>query len=325
MIHESITECIGWTPVVRLKRLFPHSHLDVLAKLEFLNPGGSVKDRSARFIIEQGLRDGTITPQTHLLESSSGNFGIALAMVANIYGLAFTCVVDPKISPANRHILHQFGARVEMVHEPDDQQGYLKTRIQRVQDLLKCIPHSQWINQYANELNWKAHYYGTADELCQQLEEPPDCLVVAVSTTGTLMGMARRLRENYPAIRVIAVDAAGSVIFGAPAGPREIPGIGSSHVPELLHREEIDEVIVVNDQEAVRGCQQLVAREGILAGGSSGAVIAAIQKLLPRISTPTYRVITLLPDRGDRYLDMVYDDTWVARLSQMETARHGAL
>lgn len=323
MIHESIAECIGWTPVVRLKRLFPQTNLDVIAKLEFLNPGGSVKDRSARFIIEQGLRLGTITAHTHLIESSSGNFGIALAMIARVYGLAFTCVVDPKISSANMHILHQLGARVEMVHEPDDQQGYLKTRIRRVQELLARIPQSQWINQYANELNWQAHYYGTATELCQQLEEPPDCLVVAVSTTGTLMGMARRLRENYPRLRIIAVDAVGSVIFGAPAGPREIPGIGSSHVPELLRREEVDEVIAINDREAVQGCQQLVGCEGILAGGSSGAVIAAIQKLIPGISAPFYRILTLLPDRGDRYLDMVYDENWVARLPRLEEAHKG--
>ncbi len=128
MIYESITECIGWTPVVRLKRLFPQPHLDVLAKLEFLNPGGSVKDRPARFIIEEGLRDGSITAETHLIESSSGNLGIALAMVASVYKLAFTCVIDPKISPTNLRILRQLGARIEMVQEPDDQ-GDISRRV----------------------------------------------------------------------------------------------------------------------------------------------------------------------------------------------------
>ncbi len=318
MIYESIAECIGWTPVVRLKRLFPQPHLDVLAKLEFLNPGGSVKDRPAKFIIEQGLQDGSITAETHLIESSSGNLGIALAMVASIHKLAFTCVIDPKISPTNLRILRQLGARIEIVQEPDDQGGYLKTRIQRVHQLLASIPQSQWINQYANQLNWQAHYYGTAHELTEQLEQPPDCLVVAVSTTGTLLGMARRLREKYPHLRVVAVDAAGSVIFGAPAGPRESPGIGASRVPELLCRDEIDEVVYVDDWEAVQGCHSLVAHEGILAGGSSGAVIAAIQKLLPTFSYPSYRVVTLLPDRGERYLDMVYDDDWVAHLQRLE-------
>lgn len=314
MIYNSITECIGWTPLVRLKRLFPQPHLDIIAKLEFLNPGGSVKDRPARFILEQGLQDGTITPQTHLIESSSGNFGIALAMVTNLYGIPFTCVVDPKISPTNLRILQLLEAKIEMVQEPDDQGGYLKTRIRRVQELLASIPHSQWINQYANQLNWQSHAYGTAYELCKQLEQPPDCLIAAVSTTGTLLGITRRLREENPHLRVIAVDAVGSVIFGAPAGPRDIPGIGASRVPELLCRDEIDEVVYISDREAVQGCRNLVRQEGILAGGSSGAVIAALEKVLPTFSSPHNCILTLLPDRGERYLDMVYDDDWVARL-----------
>jgi len=311
MIHESIVSCIGQTPLVALKRLFPSQGQEVIAKLEFLNPGGSVKDRPARFIVEQGLQDGSITPQTHLIESSSGNLGIALAMVARIYGLSFTCVVDPKIALANLRILRQFQANIEMVTKPDDQHGYLKTRIQRVHELLERIPDSRWINQYANQLNWQAHYRSTGSEICEQLDRAPDCLVVAVSTTGTISGLARRLRENYPRLRVIAVDAVGSVIFGAPPGPRDIPGIGASRVPELLCKEDIDEVIYINDQESWRGCHELVAREGIFAGGSSGSVVSALRKLLPTFPSP-YRVITLFPDRGERYLDTVYDDTWVA-------------
>ncbi|GHO80016.1 2,3-diaminopropionate biosynthesis protein SbnA [Ktedonobacter sp. SOSP1-85] len=311
MIYESVADCIGQTPLVYLRRLFPYHELEVIAKLEFLNPGGSIKDRPARFIVEQGLKNGMITPQTHLIESSSGNLGIALAMIARIYNLAFTCVVDPKISPMNLRILKQLGAGVEMVTTADDQGGYLKTRIQRVQELLHYIPHSQWINQYANQLNWQAHYSHTGEEISTQLDRAPDCLVVAVSTTGTILGLARRLRRDNPNLRVIAVDAVGSVIFGAPAGPREIPGIGASRVPELLCRDEIDEVVYVNDRESIQGCHDLVAREGIFAGGSSGSVVAAVQKLLSTFP-PRYRVITIFPDRGDRYLDIVYNDEWVS-------------
>lgn len=150
MIHESAISCVGQTPLVRLRRLFPQEGLDIIAKLEFLNPGGSVKDRPAKFIVEKGIKDGNITSKTHLIESTSGNLGIALAMVSRVYNFSFTCVVDPKISPTNLQILRQLGANIEMVKKPDDQGGYLKTRIQRVQELCQTIPHSLWINQYAN-------------------------------------------------------------------------------------------------------------------------------------------------------------------------------
>lgn len=319
MIHESIASCIGQTPLVYLRRLFPYHDrgISVIAKLEFLNPGGSVKDRPARFIIERGLRDKTITPQTHLIESTSGNLGIALAMVARVYGLQFTCVVDPKTSQVNLHILDQLGAHIDMVHAPDDQGGYLKTRIRRVQELLGIIPHGYWINQYANQLNWQAHYYGTGNEMVAQLDAPVDFLVLAVSTTGTILGVARRLREAFPGLRVIAVDAVGSVIFGGQPGKRELPGIGSSRVPELLSPGEIDDVIYVSDREAVRGCHELLAYEGIFAGGSSGSVIAGIQKLLPSLPGNS-RIMTLFPDRGERYLDTVYNPRWLAQLPLIE-------
>lgn len=312
-VYDSVVSCIGRTPLVSLRRLFPQQGIEVIAKLELLNPGGSIKDRPARFIIERGLRDGTLRADTHLIESTSGNFGIALAMVARVFGLTFTCVVDPKITPANLRLLKTLGAQIEMVHEPDDQGGYLKTRVCRVHELLQTLPNGFWINQYANQLNWQAHYHGTGGEVLAQLDGPVDCLVVAVSTTGTILGLARRLRQEFPHLRVIAVDAVGSVIFGGPPGPREVPGIGSSRVPELLRREEIDEVIYITDWEAVQGCRELTLKEGIFAGGSSGSVVAAIQKLLATFPSP-YRIITLLPDRGDRYLDMIYDDSWAARL-----------
>jgi cysteine synthase A len=313
MIHESIVSCIGNTPLVYLRRLFAQPGLDVIAKLEMLNPGGSVKDRPARFIIEQGLADGSITAQTHLIESSSGNLGIALAMVAKIYHLAFTCVVDPQITATNLQILQQLGARIEMVEKRDQHGGYLLTRVQHVQTLLQRIPGSQWVNQYANALNWQAHYTRTAGEILAALDAPIDCLVCAVSTTGTLLGLTRRLREEFSQLHVIAVDAVGSVIFGGKPGPRHIPGIGASRVPELLHREEVDEIVSIHDREAAQGCRDLMRAEGILAGGSSGSVVAALQKLAGRFPTP-YRVLTLFADRGDRYLDRMYNDDWFSSL-----------
>lgn len=314
MIHESIVSCVGRTPLVNLKRLFPQPEIDVIAKLEFLNPAGSVKDRPAKFIIEQGIKDGTITNATHLIESSSGNLGIALAMVSRVYKLNFTCVVDPKISSTNLKMLKLYGANIDMVDTPDDQGGYLKSRIRRVNEILQEIPDGMWINQYANQLNLKAHYYGTGSEIVASLDKPIDCLVIAVSTTGTILGVSNRLRQEYPNMRVIAVDAVGSVIFGAPSGPRDIPGIGASRVPELSNQLEVDEVVYVNDFESGQACRSLLKHEGIFAGGSSGSVIAAIQKILPSLTFPC-RILTLLPDRGERYLNLVYDDEWMAKQS----------
>ena len=305
--------CVGRTPLVELRRQFPPPGPTIIAKLELMNPSGSMKDRSAAFIVERGLADGTISPASHLIESSSGNFGIALATAVRVHDLEFTCVVDPKTTPANLRILNCLGAGVEIVTEPDEHGCYLAARLRRVAELCREGPDRVWINQYANERNWQAHYHGTAAEILADLDRPIDCLVVPVSTTGTILGLARRLRLAFPALRVVAVDAAGSVIFGGPPGPRHVPGLGAGRRPELLVPAEIDEVVSVSDREAVAGCRELAVTEGILAGGSSGAVVAAIGRLRPRLPDG-WQVLTVLPDRGDRYLDQVYDDAWVDRL-----------
>lgn len=307
---ESVVGCVGGTPLVHLTRIFANSGIELFAKMEMMNPGGSMKDRTARFIIEHGLKSGLIQEHTHLIESTSGNLGIGLAMVAKINGLKLTCVVDPKITKTNLQIMRSLGANIDMVTERDELGGYLKTRIKRVNELLGQIPQSYWINQYANELNWKAYYSTAAHEMVQQMPGAIDYLICAVSTTGSILGFSRRIREDFPHVKVIAVDAAGSVIFGGLPGAREIPGIGASRVPELLSRDEIDEVVYVNDLESAEGCHELLDREGIFAGGSSGSVIAALKKVIPCIPHGS-RIVTILPDRGDRYMDSVYDEQWV--------------
>ncbi|MGH4009839.1 MAG: 2,3-diaminopropionate biosynthesis protein SbnA [Pseudonocardiaceae bacterium] len=316
-LPDSVLECIGNTPLVKLNRLFPQPGVEVLAKLEFMNPGGSMKDRPARYIIEEGLADGSIHRGVHLVESSSGNFGIALAIAARVHGLTFTCVVDPKTTRANIAILQQLGVDVDIVDEPDDGGGYLQSRIRRVQELLQEMPAALWVNQYANNRNWQAYYHGTGAEIVDQVVRPPDCLFAAASTTGSILGCARRLRESFPKLRVVAVDAAGSVIFGGPPGRREIPGIGASRVPELLQPGEIDEVVMVDDLEAAHACRALLETEGIFAGGSTGFVVAAISRILPELPRPC-RIVTIFPDRGDRYLDLVYHDEWLAGLRRRE-------
>src|SRR2546423_2254107 len=313
MLYSSVVACVGRTPMVELGRQFPPPGATVIAKLELMTRSGSMKDRSAAHIVERGLADGTITATSHLVESSSGNFGIALATAARVHDLDFTCVVDPKTTPTNLRVLQSLGAAVEIVTEPDDHGCYLDARLLRVAELCRERPGSVWINQYANDGNWQAHYHGTGGEILADLDRPLDCLVVPVSTTGTIVGLARRLRDAFPALHVVAVDAAGSVIFGGPPGPRHVPGLGAGRRSELLRPGEIDEVVSVSDREAVAGRRALASSEGILAGGSSGAVVAAIERLRPRLPAP-WQLLTVLPDRGDRYLDQVYDDDWVARL-----------
>jgi 2,3-diaminopropionate biosynthesis protein SbnA len=285
MLYSSVAACVGRTPLVALGRQFPAPGPMVMAKLELMNP------------------------TSHLIESSSGNFGIALAAAARVYDLEFTCVVDPKTTPANLRILRSLGAGVELVTEPDEHGCYLTARLERVAELCRTEPGTVWINQYANERSWQAHYHGTAGEILADLDGGLDCLVVPVSTTGTILGLARRLRGAFPGLRVIAVDSAGSVIFGGAPGPRQIPGLGAGRRPELLAPAEIDEVVYVSDREAVEGCRSLASTEGILAGGSSGAAVAAIERLRPRLPE-NWRVLTVLPDRGERYLDQIYDDEW---------------
>ncbi|GAB3683899.1 2,3-diaminopropionate biosynthesis protein SbnA [Saccharopolyspora tripterygii] len=313
MTYDSVLDCVGSTPLVRLRRCFPHSETEVLAKLEMLNPCGSMKDRPARYIVEQGVREGALAPGMRLVESTSGNLGVALAAAARMHGLSFTAVVDPNTSPTNLRLLELFGADVDMVTEPDEAGGYLHTRVRRAREYAEADPGVVWINQYANERNWRAYYDTLGAEILQQVDGPIDYLVAPVSTTGSLQGTARRLREANPDLRVVAVDAVGSVIFGTPPAKRRIPGFGASRVPEIFKPEEIDDVIHVADPGSAAGCRRLVETEGLLAGGSSGAVISALGELLERLPDPA-RVVTWLPDRGERYLDTVYDDAWTEKL-----------
>ncbi|WP_182543265.1 2,3-diaminopropionate biosynthesis protein SbnA [Halosaccharopolyspora lacisalsi] len=315
MIHDSVLDCVGSTPMVRLDRCFPEPHAEVLAKLEMLNPGGSMKDRPARYIVEQGLGDGSLRPGMRLVESTSGNLGIALAMAASLHGLSFTAVVDPKTSPANLRLLELFGADVDMVTEPDDSGGYLHTRVRRARELVTSTSGAVLVNQYANDRNWRSYHDTAGEEILRAVDGPIDYLVAAVSTTGSIQGIARRLRQDSPHLKVVAVDAVGSVIFGAQAGPRQLPGFGASRVPEILDPDEIDEVVHVADAESVAGCRRLLTTEKIFGGGSCGAVVTGLEHLVSRLEQPA-RIVTLLPDRGERYLDLVYDDEWAAGLAE---------
>ena len=320
MISDSFGDVEFRTPLVRLRRLFADADVEVFAKLEFMNPTGSIKDRPARHAVRRYLADGTLKPGGRLVESTSGNFGIALAMNSLVHGLKCTLVVDPLATATNVALMRGYRAEVVQVSEIDKDGGYLHTRIAEVQKILAHDPEAVWINQYANRLNWEAHYLGTGSEIVAELPDRIDYLVAGLSTSGTIMGIARRLRESHPSVKVIAVDAVGSLIFGGKPRPRRLPGIGASRRPELLDESVIDRVIHISDDEAIAGCHQLRDAEAILAGGSSGAVVAAIRRLIPNVSAGS-RIVTLLPDRGERYLDLIYDSPSAAPWHNRAAAR----
>lgn len=310
-MHNDVLSLIGETPLVSLSRVFKDSHFHLYAKLEGFNPGGSIKDRAAINIIRHALEAGEATPGTTIIESSSGNMGIGLAQVCAYYGLRFICVIDPKTTKSNIEILKAYGAEIEYVSEPDPVTGeFLQARIDRVSRLLDSIPNSYWPDQYSNLNNFKAHYK-TMREVMTQLGRAPDYIFCATSTCGTVRGCAEFVRDNELKTKVVAVDAKGSVIFGSPPSKRLIPGHGSAVRPKLLEPELVDTCVHVSDLDCVVGCRRLVRTEAILAGGSSGAVLMAIDHMKEAIE-PGATCVAIFADRGERYLDTIYSDSWVA-------------
>ena len=312
MMNESILSTIGHTPLVRLSRVLPDCPFRLFAKLEGFNPGGSAKDRPALHILQEAMRTGAVKPGTVVIESSSGNLGIGLAQACRYLGLRFICVVDPKTTAQNIRILKAYGAEIDLVSEPDPVTGeFLQARIDRVQTLLQTIEHSYWTNQYANVTNAQAHYRSTMHEIVTELDGKIDYLFVATSTCGTLRGCAEYARDHNLHTKIFAVDAHGSVIFGGPSAKRLIPGHGASRRPELYRADLADECVRVTDLDCVVGCRRLAQTEAILAGGSSGGVLMALEQVKERIPRRATCVL-IFHDRGERYLDTIYSEEWVA-------------
>jgi 2,3-diaminopropionate biosynthesis protein SbnA len=310
MIGESILSIVGNTPLIRLNRALDLLPFRLFAKLEAFNPGGSIKDRAAFTIINKAIEHGEITAGTTIIESSSGNMGIGLALACAHYGFRFICVVDLKTTGQNIDILRAYGAEVDMVTEPDPITGeFLPARIKRVETLLRTIENSYWPNQYSNPRNSAAHHQ-TMREIIAALDGRLDYLFCATSTCGTLRGCAEYVKETESEVAIVAVDAIGSVIFGGQPMKRLIPGHGAARRPELYGPELAYKSILVSDLECVIGCRRLVRRESILAGGSSGALLMAVEKMRGEIPDGSTCVM-ILPDRGERYLDSIFCDSWV--------------
>ncbi|WP_345044772.1 2,3-diaminopropionate biosynthesis protein SbnA [Streptomyces sannanensis] len=302
------------TPLIELERLVPGFSSRVYAKAERFNPGGSIKDRSALNMLLGRIRAGELVPgKSTVVESSSGNLAIGLAQICRYFGLRFICVVDSRTTQQNIAILRAYGADVRVVTEPDPLTGeLLPQRLRLVAELLAEIPGAYCPDQYANPLNPQAHL-ATMAEIDEALDGRIDYLLLSVGTSGTLGGCAEYIRRKGLPTQVVAVDAVGSALFDSPVScSRLIPGHGASVRPQVLDREDADRVIHVSDLECVVGCRRLVQREAVLAGGSSGAVVAALERIAPEIPDGSTCVL-VLPDGGDRYLDTVYDDSWVRR------------
>jgi len=305
----------------KILRPTPHvalavSGMQLFAKLEYVNPVGSIKDRPAFWILKRAAERGEICDESTVIESSSGNFASALAAFTRLVGLRFIPVIDPNISATYESFLRRTCDTVVKVEERDDTGGFLKTRLQTVQQLCASTPHAYWTNQYANPDAVDAHYQLTAGDICADFDSL-DYVFIGVSTGGTIAGMSRRLKERYPKVRIIAVDTEGSVIFGDAARKRHIPGVGSSIVPPLVSQAAIDDVVLIPERETVAACRELLVTHGLFAGGSSGTAFAAVKRYAARIRPSNGHLPTVLfvcADRGTPYLDTVFDPAWTSKL-----------
>ncbi|HVZ39817.1 MAG TPA: 2,3-diaminopropionate biosynthesis protein SbnA [Candidatus Kapabacteria bacterium] len=308
--YDNIVSAIGNTPLIRLTRLESGLGFALFAKIEGMNPAGSVKDRSAYAIIRRGVESGAITAGTVVVESTSGNMGIGLAQACRYYGLRLVCVVDLRTTPQNVALLRAYGAHVEIVTEPDPATGeFLVARLARVRELLDSIEGSVWTDQYSNPDNSAAHLQ-TMHEIVTALDGRVDYLFCSTSTCGTIRGCSEYVRSHNLPITIVAVDAIGSAIFGSHKQERRIPGHGAAIRPDLFRPELIDDHIHVSDLDCVVGCRRLLGQEAIMAGGSSGGIVTAVERM--KDTLPGNSICgAILPDRGERYVDTIFSDEWV--------------
>lgn len=308
---EGVLGAIGDTPLVRLRRYPARADLELSAKLERANPGGSAKARPAAAMLRAALESGELAPEGTVVESSSGNMGVGLAQACASLGLRLICVADRRANPSNLAAMRALGADVRVVTEPDPETGdLLSARLALVRELVSETPGGWWPNQYANPANADAHRDGTMREIDEAMRGELDYLFVATSTAGTLAGCEAYLREHDRATELIAVDAVGSVLFGGERGTRRLPGMGAGVETALSRAARCARVLRVADLECVVACRRLAQREGVLAGGSSGGVLAAFDSLAPELPRGA-RCAAILADGGEGYLETIYDDDWV--------------
>jgi N-(2-amino-2-carboxyethyl)-L-glutamate synthase len=294
---------------VDLEPTFGHQ---LFLKCEGFNFAGSIKLKAAIEMVEAAERDGVLTPGSILVESSSGNLGVALSMIAASKGYGFLCVTDSRCNLSTKRLMQAFGSQVHVITEPDEVGGFLGARINYVRALCASDDRYVWLNQYSNPQNWRAHYRSTAPAIARQFPEL-DVLFVGAGTCGTLMGCARYFRGWHRPVHVVAVDTVGSVTFGGPPARRMIPGLGMNVRPPLLDESYVDEVVRVEEADTIRACHRL-AGKGFLFGGSTGTVVSGAMDWLALHGSPDLTAVAIAPDFGERYLDTVYQPNWVLDL-----------
>ena len=300
-IYQSAEELIGRTPLLKLNRYAAEKEYGgaILAKLEYLNPAGSAKDRAALFMVNDAEKRGILKPGGTVIEPTSGNTGIGLAMVAVRRGYRVIIVMPDSMSKERRTLMTAYGA--ELVLTPGCEG--MKGAIEKAEALKEAIPGSFILGQFENPANAEAHYRTTGPEIWEDTEGRVDLFVAGVGTGGTVTGVGRYLKEQNPEVKIVAVEPASSPLLSKGyAGPHGLQGIGANFVPELLDREIYDEVITVTEEEAFGAARTLAKTEGILCGISSGAALFAGEMLAKRKENTGKNIVVLLPDTGDRYL-----------------------
>ena len=298
----------------------------VYVKFEGFNPAGSIKIKPAMRMLQCLEETGALKPGGKVIESSSGNLGIALAMLCARLGYRFTCVVDPNTPTDSINMMKALGAEIVLVDQADRNGGYLTNRIQYIKDQIQQDSSFVWTNQYANKNNPGAHEHQTAQSIHAH---HPDLnyLFVGAGTTGTLMGCGAYFKKKNLPVKIIGVDVIGSVTFRSQSGKRRIPGLGTSRRPEICDNRLVDEVVWVSESVTIQQCRWFAENYGVLLGGSSGSVLAGIKQYSSRIRTGS-KVIFISPDKGDRYLDTIYNNGWVEKhypeLSQDILAQEGS-
>ena len=298
------------TPIQRVGLLIGENRRDVYLKLEGYNPGGSIKHRTAFALLRQLESTGQLRKGGRLIESSSGNLAISLAMLSRERGYQFTAVVDPMVSEEKIQRIHDLGGEMIMVEQPDENGGYLINRLARIREMLAEDSELLWTDQYHNPANPEAHYSGIAPEIYQQLGKKVDAVFVAVSTGGTLAGVGRYFREKSPNTHIIAVDAKGSIALGGFPRVRKLSGIGSSRRSRFVETGLYDELIFIEDAEAFSYCRTLEATTGIMIGGSSGACLAACAQYLAQ-HKEIQRGVCICADHGKFYASSIFSDSWL--------------
>jgi len=296
-VAESITELVGETPMLRLRRMVPAGAADVFVKLENLNPGGSVKDRAAIGMIERAEKQGRLKAGSTIVEATAGNTGIGLALIGVNKGYRVIVCVPEKFAEEKVKIMRALGAEVLRTPESEGMLG----AIRKAKEIASSVPGSFIALQFENPANPEFHHDTTAGEIFEQMEGKLDAVVIGVGTGGTFTGVARYMKERLPKVCCVAVETEGSVLGGGTAGPHKVEGIGSSFVPKTFDPKVCDEIVAVTDKDAFDTVAQLAQMEGVLGGSSAGANVFAAIQVAKKLGKGK-RVVTIIPDAAERYL-----------------------